>query len=341
MSSCERIKNGVGLVLSGGGGKGAYEAGVWEALNECGITPNIKAISGTSVGALNAALFAQGDLALALNVWSTISPEAVMTLNDFSSYRNFSAAVSNFLEGTRFFGVAQSIHQWITKRCADQGVLSKEGLSHLIEDAIDPIRLTSFAGPVYAAAYNISNLRLKYFNLSQSSTLEEMKARLLASASLPVIFGKTYVDGELYWDGGLPVVGDNTPVRPLYEDGYRNLIVVHLTREEPVDRVVFPGCNIIEIMPQQDLGGLVSGTMNFKLESARENIQRGYSDTIRILEPLFRTGLALNRLQRAFEEISREQTRFMEQNNLLNKKILESGKKIDSLLENLNKGGNF
>ena len=46
-----------GLVLSGGGAKGAYEVGVWKALDDYGITDEIKVISGSSVGALNAALF--------------------------------------------------------------------------------------------------------------------------------------------------------------------------------------------------------------------------------------------------------------------------------------------
>ncbi len=48
----------LGLVLSGGGAKGAYEVGVWQALLESGVSKDIRAISGTSVGAINAALFA-------------------------------------------------------------------------------------------------------------------------------------------------------------------------------------------------------------------------------------------------------------------------------------------
>ena len=48
----------LGLVLSGGGAKGAYEVGVWQVLEEEGLAGDVAAISGTSVGALNAALFA-------------------------------------------------------------------------------------------------------------------------------------------------------------------------------------------------------------------------------------------------------------------------------------------
>ena len=46
----------IGLVLSGGGAKGAYEIGVWRALEVLEVTDLIDGIIGTSVGALNAVL---------------------------------------------------------------------------------------------------------------------------------------------------------------------------------------------------------------------------------------------------------------------------------------------
>ena len=64
----------IGLVLAGGGGKGAYHIGVWKALKEFGIEQSIGAVAGTSVGALNAALFAQGDYKIAESVWKNIKP---------------------------------------------------------------------------------------------------------------------------------------------------------------------------------------------------------------------------------------------------------------------------
>jgi hypothetical protein len=63
------------LVLSGGGGKGAYEAGCLLALWDCGLR-NFQAIAGTSVGALNAALFKRllgdGDRDVVLKVWADL-----------------------------------------------------------------------------------------------------------------------------------------------------------------------------------------------------------------------------------------------------------------------------
>ena len=64
----------LGLVLAGGGGKGAYEIGVWQALRDLGLEQSVAAVSGTSVGALNAALFATGDLERARTVWRDLSP---------------------------------------------------------------------------------------------------------------------------------------------------------------------------------------------------------------------------------------------------------------------------
>lgn len=74
----ERWSGNVGLVLSGGGGKGAYEIGCWRALCESGV--RIGAVSGTSVGALNAALVAQGDLDEARELWSQITAKDVFKL---------------------------------------------------------------------------------------------------------------------------------------------------------------------------------------------------------------------------------------------------------------------
>ena len=65
----------IGLVFEGGGGKGAYQIGAWKAIRELGLERYIKCVSGTSVGALNAALFYMGSLDKAEQVWSNISDD--------------------------------------------------------------------------------------------------------------------------------------------------------------------------------------------------------------------------------------------------------------------------
>jgi hypothetical protein len=67
----------IGLVLSGGGGKGAYQIGCWKALRRAGLA-RFAVISGTSVGALNGALIAQGDLDHATKIWTDLTEQHVL-----------------------------------------------------------------------------------------------------------------------------------------------------------------------------------------------------------------------------------------------------------------------
>jgi predicted acylesterase/phospholipase RssA len=61
-------RGSVGLVLGGGGAKGAYQVGCWKALRECGLA-QFGALAGTSVGALNAVLVAQDAFERAERIW--------------------------------------------------------------------------------------------------------------------------------------------------------------------------------------------------------------------------------------------------------------------------------
>ena len=80
------MNKGVALVLGGGGGKGAYQIGVWKALRELGVERNVTAVTGTSVGALNALLFATGNYELAESIWSNLSTEQILTPKTLSEH---------------------------------------------------------------------------------------------------------------------------------------------------------------------------------------------------------------------------------------------------------------
>ena len=69
-----------GLVLDGGGARGAYQIGAWKALREAGV--HINAVAGTSVGALNGALICMGDLEKAEKIWSEMTFSRVMDVDD-------------------------------------------------------------------------------------------------------------------------------------------------------------------------------------------------------------------------------------------------------------------
>ena len=60
MRTCIDTSKEYGLVLEGGGAKGAFQIGAWKALIQAGV--KITAIAGTSVGGLNGALIASGSV---------------------------------------------------------------------------------------------------------------------------------------------------------------------------------------------------------------------------------------------------------------------------------------
>lgn len=88
------INKDYALVFSGGGGKGAYQIGVWKALDELGVTPKIKAVAGSSVGALNALLFSRKDRFLATKIWEDITQDDMLYTKDLTKKELVDKALS-------------------------------------------------------------------------------------------------------------------------------------------------------------------------------------------------------------------------------------------------------
>ena len=79
------------LVLSGGGSKGSYQIGVYKALKKMHIKIDI--ITGTSIGAINGALFTEKKYALAKRMWENVTSEDLFGENlndrDINTYKIF------------------------------------------------------------------------------------------------------------------------------------------------------------------------------------------------------------------------------------------------------------
>ena len=80
-----------GIVLEGGGAKGAYQVGAWQAMREAGV--KIKGVAGTSVGALNGAMMCMDDPDRAVKVWSQLTYSQVMDVEDEKMQRLLSGNV--------------------------------------------------------------------------------------------------------------------------------------------------------------------------------------------------------------------------------------------------------
>lgn len=80
----------LGLALEGGGAKGAYEIGAYRALTELGY--HFDVICGVSIGAINAALLAQGDCEKAAEFWETTANDDLFSEEEQRLFGNHQPA---------------------------------------------------------------------------------------------------------------------------------------------------------------------------------------------------------------------------------------------------------
>lgn len=259
----------VGLVLAGGGGKAAYQIGVWKALKELGIVPMIHCVSGASAGALNTVLFAHGDYALAEKIWQEVTPSRFLSVDEKS-----------FLSFIGYYFVCGSPIPAIITSILRNGTFSREGLLEVIDANMDLTQLQYSDTKAYVNAYNVTETKLEYFPLN-GKTQEEIKTILLASSALPVAYGTVTMGKSLYLDGGLPIIGDIMPIKPLYDQGIRHFILVDLKKGDvETYQKKFPDCHFIYLCPSQYQGGLMEGTLDFSKTSSMARMQLGYEDAL-------------------------------------------------------------
>lgn len=262
----------LGLVLDGGGGKGAYQIGVWKYLKEVGLDNNIKAISGASVGALNSCLFALDDYKLAEEIWTREIRNKILSIDIESTIKGFGKYGTMLMTNpaiAAFVGVL-----------ASTGVLSRDGLVSIINKHIDLNGISNMDFPIYCACTHIPSFDAHYFKINGRSEKDIIDI-LLASSAIPILFPMEKIDGEVYLDGGIK---DNSPLTPLYDEGCTDIIVIHLKADEIIKDRRDSLANIYEICPQEDLGNLINGTLDFSPEGAYKRIEQGYNDAKEVLQ---------------------------------------------------------
>ncbi|MFO1507155.1 MAG: patatin-like phospholipase family protein [Lysobacterales bacterium] len=212
----------VALALQGGGALGAYQAGIYEALDAAGIHPN--RLSGISIGALNAAIIAgtpvDARVARLREFWETIcdvSPvgrwldEATLPavvrdgLDGMSALRSVVAGQTGFFHPRLFPPVGLGLRT----TPGHASWYDSSPLRATLERLVDFDRLNSPQAPhVVISAVNVRTGNFTRFdNWKQRLQVEHF----MASGALPPGLPPVEIGGEFYWDGG---VVSNTP---LYE----------------------------------------------------------------------------------------------------------------------------
>ncbi|SHF16032.1 patatin-like phospholipase family protein [Clostridium fallax] len=274
----------LGLVLAGGGGRGAYQIGVWEALKELGVDKYIEGVSGTSIGALNAILFLQGDIDIAKEAWMDISVEKILPTDNL-----------DLMTRGVLLAIGSKKLNFVKKympRTLEKGNISRKGLIDILDKYIDFNTIINNNKSFYVACSELPQIRPRYFKLNNKSE-DEIRNILLATSAIPIIYESEKVNEYKYLDGGIT---DNIPIQPLYGEGYDPIIVVHLCKNSFIERDCFPNSEIIEIKPKY-MDDSVSETLDFTKEGARRRFDQGYNDCINLFHPIM--NIARYQMQKA------------------------------------------
>lgn len=245
----------VALVLSGGGARGAYEAGVLRYLcdafpRETGVTPWFDVVCGTSVGALNACFVAATadvlDQATPLlwERWLELRADALLRIRPMELLRFGRSLLGGApipLEPPGSGADAEG-------RMRRGGILDTSALERFVLESVPWSRIgrNVDAGVVHAlsvSATHVATGKTVVFvdtapelpTWSRDPHVRPVRTRIapwhaLASAAIPLLFPPMPIDGTYYVDGGLR---QNTPLSPAIRLGADRVLVVSLRYRSP------------------------------------------------------------------------------------------------------------
>lgn len=249
-----------GLVLAGGGTKGAYELGIWKALCEMGI--NVTSIVGASIGALNGALFLQNNFEETVKMYENIKIDNIMNVNGIDANKNI-------FDLSNIFNLAADY----TK----QKGIDNTPLREMIRKYVDMDKIYNSPIDFGLVTYSVKNKEpLQVFK--NEIPKDQMENYLLASSCFP-IFKPQIINGEEYYDGELY---DNIPSNMLIEKGYKNIIIADIAGVGFSKKTVNKDIYVKVVSSSEDLGG----TFEFNHERILNNIKLGYLDTMKSFNKL-------------------------------------------------------
>lgn len=304
----------LGLVLTGGGAKGAYQVGALKYIAELGLEPQI--IAGTSIGALNGAVLSTYRpfpyAVQHLNqLWEQLSKAEILRPNTGTVLRTLSYTTQAF---------TPTLRGWLLDFLITEGLMQNSSaifdpapIEQLLREAVNPGELRrgielwvtvfpSLKIPALGYDWLVDFIRARtgtdahWLCIQDCTDDETVYKLLLASAALPLAFPSREVNGQSYVDGGL---ADNVPLKALAKRGCKNVIVIHLKNGAAWNRYDFPEQTVIEIRPEQRIEkfdtpiiGKIDSYLDFSSERIDELKKRGYEDAKRCLIPImeiFRT----------------------------------------------------
>ena len=274
----------IALVLSGGGAKGAYEAGVAAVFVERGLP--IRLVAGSSAGALNAAMVADGRMDRLEALWRGLSRGRVYSLR------------------TRVL-FAGLLPGWLTLLALDRAgsLFDPQPLRELIDASLDLDRVRASPVRLLVVTSDLARREPRLFD-NQSVTREV----LMAAAAVPGAFPAVAVDGALLVDGGLtgrapvlealaaePGVGravvvmsyapdergaPPTTMRRALEEAFEMGMIHQIRRDVELARLKSPG---VEVHLLQPSAALALRPLDFDQAGIARALERGRADALACL----------------------------------------------------------
>jgi NTE family protein len=213
----------IALVLQGGGALGAYQAGVYEALDAANIHPDW--IAGISIGAINGALIAgnapEAGVAKLRAFWERVTKPncnwskrlLLMKSDAVRQWLNQMSAYSALASGACGFFTARFPGPWLhpAGTIAATSFYDTSCLGQTLEDLVDFDRINAQQVRFSVGAVNVRSGNFVYFDTTTHTIGPE---HIMASAALPPGFPAIEIEGEHYWDGGSV---SNTPLQWIVE----------------------------------------------------------------------------------------------------------------------------
>ena len=245
------------LVFSGGGSRGAYEIGAWKALNELGI--RFQSVYGTSIGAINAGLAAQGDVEIACALWDRIDLKQVVATDE----EDF--AIDHLVSRKRdvipfLLENAKHLHMDITP------------LENLMKTHLDESRVRASGMEL-----GVMTVRIPQMTPAPARLKDIPEGRmidwLIASASCFPVFPSKKIEGERYIDGGY---FDNLPIDMAIRDGADEIVAVDI-HPQPTHPEYARMPFLKMIHPLHNLGGF----LDFNPKLLKRSRRMGYYDAMK------------------------------------------------------------
>lgn len=256
-----------GLALEGGGAKGAFHVGALQAFFDRGIT--FDAVTGTSIGALNGAMIAQGDFETLKMLWTNAAISKVADVDD--------AEFDKLMSGD----YDRSLVKYLVKKARE--VISSRGmpidkLKGIVDKYIDEDKLRASKIDYGLVTVAVSN-GWEPMELFKEDVPEGLlKDYILASAYYP-LYNRPEIGGKRFLDGG---IYNNCPISPLVRKGYSDIVAIRTGSRMPMRGVIDRSVKVTYVIPSESLGG----TVDLRKSHVEYNMKLGYFDALRALDKL-------------------------------------------------------